>query len=70
MLLGAIALASGLAHAGPFEGGLAAYRRGDQVAALQVWRSLAESGDSAAQTNIAVLYIDGKDVAADPAAPV
>ena len=53
------------ALAAPFEDGVAAYERGDYVAAIQLWQPLAERGDAAAQFNIALLYDTGRGVPED-----
>jgi uncharacterized protein len=54
---GVLALALfGVAAAGPFEDGLAAYQRGDYVAAMGYWRPLADQGDDRAQTNLGRMY--------------
>jgi TPR repeat protein len=59
-----------LGHAAPvaastFEDGLAAYHRGDYAEALQLWRSLAEQGNSAAQTALGRMYDEGVGVPQD-----
>jgi TPR repeat protein len=59
-----------LGHAAPvaastFEDGLAAYHRGDYAEALQLWRSLAEQGNSAAQTALGRIYDEGVGVPQD-----
>ena len=52
-------------HAAPtIEQGYDAYERGDVAAAVQIWTSLAEAGDSTAQLNLGQLYRQGKGVAA------
>ena len=53
------------AHAGPFEDGLAAYRRDDYATALKFWRPLAEQGDTLAQSNLGVMYEFGLSVPQD-----
>ena len=50
------------ADAGPFEDGLAAYRRDDYATALKFWRPLAEQGDALAQSNLGVMYEFGLGV--------
>ncbi len=55
------------AAAGPLEDGLDAYRGGDFLTALHVWRPLAESGNAAAQYRLGILYAEGKGVAPDDA---
>ncbi len=53
------------AYAGPFEDGVAAYRRDDYAAALKFWRPLAEQGDALAQSNLGVIYEFGLSVPQD-----
>ena len=53
------------ADAGPFEDGLAAYRRDDYATALKFWRPLAEQGDALAQSNLGVIYEFGLSVPQD-----
>ena len=51
-LLAALVVSLSLAApglAGPYEDGKAAYRRGDYVTALRLWRPLAEQGNALAQ---------------------
>jgi uncharacterized protein len=50
-----------------FVAGMDAYAREDYATALKLWRPLAESGDPSSQTNLGVMYSQGKGVAADPA---
>ena len=64
MALILIALA-GTALAGPYEDGVAASERGDHVAAMALWRPLADEGNVDAQYRIAVLYDLGRGVAQD-----
>jgi TPR repeat protein len=47
---------AGLAVAGPYEDGVAAYEKGDYATALRVWRPLAEQGNAMAQYNLGVMY--------------
>lgn len=64
--LGALVLSLSLAaavDAGPFEDGVAAYKRGDYAAALRFWRPLAEQGDAAAQFNLGLTYGLAQDYA-------
>ncbi len=42
-------------NAGPFNDGVAAYRRGDSAKALRLLRLLAEHGDCGAQNNLAII---------------
>ena len=58
------------ANAGPYEDGDAAYNQGDYVAALKFWRPLAEQGDAVAQTNLGVMYAEGKGMPQDHAEAV
>jgi len=53
-------LAPSSALADSFEDGLAAYKRQDYVAALALWRPLAEQGDPRAQNALGDLYGTGK----------
>jgi clan AA aspartic protease (TIGR02281 family) len=59
---------AGSAAAGPFEDGVAAYRKGDYATALRLWRPLAEQGDARAQFNLGIMHYNGKGVAQDYAA--
>ena len=66
--LGALAIAVGLcsqAVAGPFEDGVAAARRGDFATAQQLWRPLAEQGNTAAENNLGLMYYGGDGVKQD-----
>ncbi len=58
------------ANAGPFEDGLAAYRRDDYATALKFWRPLAEQGDAQAQHNLGFMYANGQGVPQDNAEAV
>lgn len=49
-----------------FNDGVAAYQRGDYAAARNAWQPLAESGQSNAQFNLALLYANGLGVAQSP----
>ena len=53
------------AYAGPFEVGVAAWRRGDYATALSMWRPLAAQGDAQAQNNLGVMYQYGLGVVQD-----
>ena len=53
------------ANAGPFEDGLAAYRRDDYATALKFWRPLAEQGGALAQSNLGTRYGKGEGVRQD-----
>jgi TPR repeat protein len=60
-----LAVSCGVAFAGPFEDGLAAYDRNDYATAARLWRSLAEQGNPQAQNSLGALYYNGKGVAQD-----
>jgi hypothetical protein len=45
------------------EAGVAAYQRGDFAAAFQLFQPLAERGDASAQSNLGVMYEQGRGVA-------
>jgi uncharacterized protein len=69
-LLGAIALAAMIQTAvaqGTLEDGLTAYRAADYVKAVEIWRALAEKGDSVAQYRLGAMYAEGKGVVQDDA---
>ena len=69
-LLGVIAVATAIESAvaqGTPEDGLAAYRNGDYVKAVTLWRALAEKGDPVAQYRLGDMYAEGKGVARDDA---
>lgn len=51
--------------AADFAAGLHAYQKGDYSAAAQQWLPLAEKGDSRAQFNVGLLYVDGQGVTQD-----
>ena len=53
-----------------FGAGVAAYNRGDYVAALEEWRPLAEQGNAKAQYNLGVMFDDGEGVPQDDAEAV
>jgi hypothetical protein len=61
---------AGSAAAGPYEDGVAASERGDYVAAMALWRPLADEGAAQAQYRVAVLYDLGRGVARDYQAAV
>ena len=48
-----------------FNDGWAAYTDGDFRAASREWRPLAEKGDAKSQTNLGILYFNGKGVLKD-----
>jgi len=53
--------------AGPFEDGVTAYDRNDFSTAMRHWRPLADQGNPAAQSNLALMYFKGQGVSKDPA---
>ena len=53
------------AVAGPFEDGVTAYDRNDYSTAMRHWRPLADQGNPAAQSNIALMYAKGQGVSKD-----
>ena len=53
----------GKVSADPLEDGIAAYQRGDFAAALRLFQPLAEQGDASAQSNLGVMYEQGRGVA-------
>jgi len=64
-LLAGVAVAvmlAGTAMAGPWEDGVAAYKRGDYATALRLWLPLAEGGDPRAENNLGVIYEKGLGV--------
>lgn len=63
---GALALSLfGVAAAGTLEDGYSAYQRGDYMAALHLWRSLADQGDATAQGALGRMYDEGRGVPQD-----
>jgi TPR repeat protein len=52
-------------NAGPFGDAVAAYESGDFATALRLWRPLAEQGDSTAQHNLGIMYVNGLSVEQD-----
>ena len=70
-VLGAIVFAATIplaAAQGTLDDGLAAYRSGDYVKAVEVWRPLAVQGNAVAQYRLGALYAEGKGVAQDDGA--
>src|SRR6516225_2282200 len=59
-----VALA-GVAVAGPYEDGVAAYGRGDYTTALRLIRPFADQGMAAAQNNLGFMYYNGQGVPRD-----
>jgi TPR repeat protein len=53
---------AGLVESDPVEKGRDAFSRGDFATALQLWRSLADQGNSAAQHALGVAYERGNGV--------
>ena len=51
--------------AGPFEDGATAYDRSDYSTAMRHWRTLADQGNPAAQSNVALMYAKGQGVSKD-----
>jgi TPR repeat protein len=62
---GVLAAMSTASLAGPFEDGVTAYDRNDYSTAMRNWRSLADQGNPAAQSNIALMYAKGQGVSKD-----
>lgn len=58
-------LFSNMALATPFDNAMNAYNQGDFVNAIQVAKPIAESGDSAAQYLLGVMYLNGEGVVKD-----
>ena len=56
---------AGPVAAGPFNDGVAAYKRGDYATALRLWRPLADQGDADAQANLGSMYDNGEGVPRD-----
>jgi uncharacterized protein len=56
---------AGMAVAGPFEDGQAAYDRHDFPTALQDWRPLADHGDAKAQNKLGNMFRAGEGVPKD-----
>ena len=53
------------AAAETFEDGFAAYRQGNYAAALQLWRPLADQGNTAAQYNLGIMHEYGRGMKQD-----
>ena len=66
VVLAALAVA-GPVRAGPYEEAKAAYDRGDNAAALRIWRPLAQSGEAKAQFWLGAMYDLGRGVPQDHA---
>ena len=69
LLPGAIAAAmfTGVAVAGPFQDGLAAYDQGDYLNAARFYRVAAQQKDAGAQFNLGLMYDAGRGVPRDHA---
>jgi|SRR5277367_274389 len=63
--LNALCFVALTAGAADFGAGLSAYQKGDYTAAAKEWRPLADQGDSRAQFNLGLLYVDGLGVPQD-----
>jgi TPR repeat protein len=63
--LAIVIAAAAPALAGPYEDGIAALSAGDFAAALKLWQPLADSGNALAQSQIGVLYLNGRGVKQD-----
>ena len=64
-LLALLLLASGLASAGPWEEGYAAYQRKDYATAVAKWRLVADKGNAKAQSLMGQMYFYGQGVKQD-----
>jgi len=64
-LMMAWSFAAASAKAGPFEDGVAAYRRQDYATAMSLFLPLAKNGNAAAQYNLGVMYGEGQGVPQD-----
>ena len=60
-----VGFAGSAAGAGAFEDGLDAARRADYATVLRLWRPLAEQGDARVQSNLALMYENGRGVPKD-----
>jgi uncharacterized protein len=56
---------TGAAIAGPYEDGLAAYKRNDYAEAVKWFRLAAEQGVAQAQYNLGIIYLNGLGVPQD-----
>ena len=61
-MLAAVMVFSTTAIAQDFDTGLQAAQRGDSAGALREWRPLAERGDASAQTNLGLMYGEGRGI--------
>jgi TPR repeat protein len=55
-------------RAAVYKEGVAAYTRGDYATAMRLWHPLADQGFASAQSNIGLMYAEGRGVARDHAA--
>jgi TPR repeat protein len=58
-------LVCGLAQAGDWEDGYAAYERQDYKTAVKLWRKVADTGDSSGQSILGAMYAQGQGVPQD-----
>ena len=70
LLAGMLLTACGKAPQQAFQDGLEAYNKGDFKTAMENWKPIADSGDAGAQTNVGLLYSQGKGVKQDYAQAV
>ena len=64
LIIGLLLTANGgNVNAYQLEDGIAAYQRGDFATALRLFQPLAEQGDASAQSNLGVMYEQGRGVA-------
>src|SRR6185503_15600829 len=68
LTLAVLLLAATPAAAGPYQDGVAALSSGDYATALKLWQPLADAGSAEAQSQIGVLYLNGRGVKQDYAA--
>jgi uncharacterized protein len=59
------AATAGAALAGPYDDGVAALSNGDYATARTLWQPLAEQGDARAQSQLGLLYFNGRGVPRD-----
>ena len=62
LILTTLLLLASTAWAGPFEDAIAASNRKDYATALRLFRPMAEQGYSDAQSNLGLMYEEGKGV--------
>jgi TPR repeat protein len=63
--LAALLLCNSATWAGPYEDGVAAYKRGDYANALRLIRPLAEQGNAVGQLILGAMYTEGQGVKQD-----